>query len=137
MSRRYLSRRRGNLEGYLRPAADLAELVARASSDIEDRAVVFVESVRAFYSLDRQSSEAGNGTTVLVPTFGSGRWHLVDASGGGSGGGGATDHTIVHDTFTTETVTVAARRQILVYDSFTIDPDTELVLEADGALVVL
>lgn len=136
MSRRYLTRRRGNLEGYLRPAVDITELVARSSADIEDRAVVFVKSVRAFYALDRQSSATEDGTTVLTPTFGSGRWLLIDASGGG-GGEETPDHTLVHDTFTTGTVTVAARRQILVYDSFTVDPDTSLVLQTGGALVVL
>lgn len=136
MSRRYLSRRRGNLEGYLRPAQTVADLVRRPSTDIEDRSVVFVEEVQGLYAFNRTSTTPPDGMAVLLPEFGSGRWHLIDTAGAEPPPPPA-DHSIVHDTFTTDTVTVGARQQILVYGTFTIDPDTVLALEDGGDLIVL
>jgi len=132
--RTFFTRRRGSFSQLLPPVASLSRLAAIRTIGVADKTLIFVEETRMLYAFDRESTETATGTEIVAPVVGLGRWKTV---GGGSSEPPPADHSLVHDTFTTDTVTVSARQQILVYEEFTIDPDTVLVLEAGGNLVVL
>jgi hypothetical protein len=64
--------------GIFEPVADLVALKAldtTIAEDWPDKWAIYVESVRLFYALDRESTSADDGDTVIAPTTGAGRWH--------------------------------------------------------------
>jgi hypothetical protein len=68
----------GGGTGVFAPVADLTALKAldtTIAEDWPDKWAIYVESVRLFYALDRESLAADDGDTVIAPTTGAGRWH--------------------------------------------------------------
>jgi hypothetical protein len=67
----------GGGTGVFAPVADIAALKAQDTTDAAlwpDKWVIYVEAVKYFYALDRESTAAADGDTVIQPTTGAGRW---------------------------------------------------------------
>lgn len=61
----------------LAPAADVTAL--KAVTGMEDKDIIFVESLNALFSYDEQSSATANDTTVVSPASGTGCWLKTQA----------------------------------------------------------
>lgn len=73
----------------------LAALAAIGPTLVTDRDIVFVESERAMFAFDAESSAADDGAEVIAPQLGTGRWlkaspvpASVTATNGGAGNAG-------------------------------------------------
>ena len=62
----------------LSPVADVTAL--KAVTGMQDKDVIFVESLNSMFSYDAQSSATANDTTVVAPTSGGGRWLKTQGS---------------------------------------------------------
>lgn len=86
MGRRFITHRRPQ-ETLLNPVQDIAELRLVAVSDVDDKSLILVEDTGTIFRYDYDSSAADNGTTIIEPTAGVGRF--IDTT---SAGASPTDH---------------------------------------------
>jgi hypothetical protein len=93
-----------------------------------------------FYEVTPGTVTTGEGLGGLYVSSEDKALHFVDAEGndttvGSAGGDGAS--SIVRNKYTATPKNVNDRQQILVYDSFTLDPEGTVVLREGGELVML
>lgn len=64
------------------PVQSTSDLVQLSTENLPDKTVIYVENDRTLYAYDQDSEEPADGTTVLVPTSGSGRWFAISNASG-------------------------------------------------------
>jgi len=86
MSHRVLGVRRGNSvqERIQNPVATIPQLRLIPTTDVVDKAIIVVEDEGSIYRFDYERSDPDNGSTIIKPDVGPGRWIWV---AGGTGGG--------------------------------------------------
>lgn len=79
MSRRIIGVRRGNSvqERIQNPVQDIAELRLIPTTDVVDKAIIVVEDLGAIYRFDYSGAGVDDGSTIIEPTSGPGRWFFV------------------------------------------------------------
>lgn len=70
--------------GAVWKASDIADLKATPTTNMNDGTLAYVPGYGIF-RLDSASTQSENGSTVIAPTTGSGRWLLDVSAGGGEG----------------------------------------------------
>jgi hypothetical protein len=83
MSRRIIGVRRGDSvqERIREPVQNLAGLRLVPTNDVNDKAVVVVEDTGGLYRFNYEGGGADDGSLVIEPTAGPGRWLLMNPSG--------------------------------------------------------
>lgn len=86
LSKGYADDTYAKLQYWGDPVADTTALKAVGTADRFDQQVRLKDDNQTLWKFDSGSSATEDGTTVIQPTSGTGRWLIASGTGGGSGG---------------------------------------------------
>lgn len=107
--------------------ATLTALEVMPVTDNMSGTLIYIENEKAIYSYHSTATDAANGTSIIEPAAGTGRWFLVSSFLVASSGGTADrwvdpTHALQHESIVVQDEWECRRGSLIIENTITVDP---------------